>query len=454
MDMERCRMISKPVLFRFSVLCLVCAIAAQELYGQSNPRFIQFSPGTVKGALYSPDSGPAPAIAVLLIHPISSFLSHSACGELSRRGFMVLGMNSRFDNNVTSVWYEDIPLDIKQGMDFLRKQPGIAKVVLFGHSGGAPLTSFYQALAEKGPSYCQESHKIIPCTNPNLAGLPRADGIVLCDAHPGNPVIGVLRGNNPAMTDECCPDRIDSSLDPFNKDNGYNPDGPSHYSDAFQKRYFKAQADRMNKLIEDALSRLKKVREGKSAYPDDEMLVIPRAGTSRGGPPGVAQLSLLDLSIDHVTAHPQKLLKNDGTIVKQIVENVRVANPKLKQENASLADGAKIFTLKSFLSYNAIRATDSMTRVDWCSSNNSVPCAVQSISVPILIAAAGGFYLMRDNEIHYELAASRDKDFIVVEGSDHNMGACRACESHLGQYSNAMKNFYDYVRDWINARFK
>jgi hypothetical protein len=42
--------------------------------------------------------------------------------------------------------------------------------------------------------------------------------------------------------------------------------------------------------------------------------------------------------------------------------------------------------------------------------------------VPILGAADGEFYLMRDNEIHYELAASRDKDFIVVEGADHNMG--------------------------------
>jgi pimeloyl-ACP methyl ester carboxylesterase len=446
-------MISKPVLFRFSLMCLVCAIAAHELLGQSNPRYIQFSPGTVKGALYTPDSGPAPNVAVLLIHPISSFLSHSACKELSRRGFMVLGMNSRFDNNVTSVWYEDIPLDMKQGMEFLRKQPGITRVVLFGHSGGAPLTSFYQALAEKGPSYCQGSNKIIPCTNPGLAGLPRADGIVLCDAHPGNPVIGTLRGNNPAMPDESSPNKIDPALDPFRSENGFNPNGPSHYSDDFKRKYFKAQADRMNRLIADAQSRLKKVREGSSVFPDDEVLVIPRAGTSRGGPAGVAQLSLLDLSIDHVTVHPQKLLQNDGTIVKQIVENVRVANPNLKRENASLADGTKIFTLKSFLSYNAIRATDSMTGVDWCSSNNSVPCAVQSISVPILVAAAGGFYLMRDNEIHYELAASRDKDFIVVEGADHSMAACTACESRPGQYASAMKNFYDYVRDWINARF-
>ena len=27
------------------------------------------------------------------------------------------------------------------------------------------------------------------------------------------------------------------------------------------------------------------------------------------------------------------------------------------------------------------------------------------------------------------------------------------CESMPGQYANSVKNFYDYVRDWINKRF-
>lgn len=44
---------------------------------------------------------------------------------------------------------------MKAAVDFARSQPGIAKVILFGHSGGGPLMSFYQALAEKGPAYCQ-----------------------------------------------------------------------------------------------------------------------------------------------------------------------------------------------------------------------------------------------------------------------------------------------------------
>ena len=110
-------------------------------------------------------------------------------------------------------------------------------------------------------------------------------------------------------------------------------------------------------------------------------------------------------------------------------------------------------TVRSFLSANAIRAKDSLDEVDWCSSNNSTPCAVKSISIPILITAMGAHYFVRDNEIHYDAAASADKELIVVEGATHGFAPCTACETTPGQYSNSQKNFFDYVTRWINARF-
>ena len=75
------------------------------------------------------------------------------------------------------------------GVNFLRRQPGITKVLLLGGSGGGPTMSFYQAVAENGPSYCQGSNKLIECDN-SVAGLPPADGIIFRDAHPGNPANG------------------------------------------------------------------------------------------------------------------------------------------------------------------------------------------------------------------------------------------------------------------------
>src|SRR5947207_15742431 len=95
----------------------------------------------------------------------------------------------------------------------------------------------------------------------------------------------------------------------------------------------------------------------------------------------------------------------------------------------TLSNGTKFLTLTSFLSASAIHAADSMTGIDWCTSNNSTPCALRQITVPILITAMGGHYFIADNEIHYDVAASRDKDFVVVEGAVHGQTPCEACSA-------------------------
>ena len=60
-----------------NVLLLTAAVLsiAAPLAAQSHPEYIQFSPGAVKGALYKPDTGPAPHVAILLIHRTSNFLA-------------------------------------------------------------------------------------------------------------------------------------------------------------------------------------------------------------------------------------------------------------------------------------------------------------------------------------------------------------------------------------------
>src|SRR5437773_2768918 len=119
------------------VLCVGFFLSTSVLsIAQSNPRYIQFTPLNVKGALYKPDSGPTPHVAILAIHRTANFMSHPATTELSKRGFLVLGMNPRSDNNETIVDFESNALDIKSGIEFLRRQPGIMKVLLFGQSAG------------------------------------------------------------------------------------------------------------------------------------------------------------------------------------------------------------------------------------------------------------------------------------------------------------------------------
>jgi pimeloyl-ACP methyl ester carboxylesterase len=416
---------------RLLALALVLASTSQA-FAQSQPLYIQLGPA--KGALYKPDTGPAPHVAVLLIHRTANFMSHIATTELARRGFLVLAMNPRSDNNEAAVHFEENALDIKSGIEFLRRQPGVAKIVLLGHSGGGPATSFYQAVAEKGVTYCRGPNKLVEC-NDALAGLPRADGLVLVDAHPGVSVNG-LRSLNPAVLDERDPSKIDPALDPYSPSNGYDPQHP-HYSDAFKQKYFAAQAQRMNRLIDLAKAALAK-------KDDDVFLVVRGEG---------ARLMELDPSVHHSTVEPRKLLKNDGSIATEIVESVRPIGRGSEASNAAFTTGTRLLTARSFLSANAIRARDSMDDIDWCSSNNSTPCALKVISIPLLVTAMGAHYFIRDNEIHYDVAASADKDFIVLEGATHGIQPCKPCERTPGQYSNTVRNYFDYVQRWINARF-
>ena len=108
-----------------AILALVGACGVPAL-AQSNPTYVPFDPFTTKGVLYRPDGNRDPEIAVLLIHRVNNYLGHLASIELSRRGFLVLAMNSRFDNNEAAVIWELIALDVKNGIDFLRRQPGVA----------------------------------------------------------------------------------------------------------------------------------------------------------------------------------------------------------------------------------------------------------------------------------------------------------------------------------------
>jgi hypothetical protein len=423
------------------------AASAASLAAAPLPTYVQFS-GAAKGALYKPDPAkyPSPHVGVIAMHRNSNYLSHISTKELPARGFVVLGMNPRCDNNEAACApWENNALDVKAGVNYLRAQPGITKVVLLGHSGGGPTMTFYQAVAEKGVAFCQQPGKLIQCSNA-LAGLPRADGVILMDAHPGNGINAVRSlsanvVNDPAVINENRAPRQNPQLDPFDSRNGYQPGNGTLYSESFKTRYFKAQSDRMNYLIGEALARLAAVEASGAG---DAPFVVPLADNAR--------LGQIDLSIHHSTVQPRKLVKNDASIEARFpVESVRVASLAPGDEQGF---GSTMFlTLKSFLSVRAVRSTDSMNGLDWCSSNNSTPCNLQQMSIPLLVTAMGGHYFIRDAEQYFDMAASADKDYYVIEGATHGGTACTACEKTPGQYGNATKNLFDLMQRWIDARY-
>ena len=421
-------------------------LAAGSALAQISPTFVQF-PANAMGAVYLPEKPSEPRIGVLVMHSDANYMRNIACTEFAKRGFVAICMNSRFVNNKSVVDWEQIPLDIGAGVKHLKETQKVSKVVLYGNSGGGVAMSFYQAVAEKGPSICKGPEKLMPCGD-NLTGLPKADAIILTDGHPGNPILR-LRSINPSATGDIDHPVVTRELDPYLPENGYNPKGSSAYSDDFRRKYFAAQAKRMNDLIGVAQKRLELIKSGRDFYTDDAPFSIPGFDSAR--------LQSLDLGIRHTTLRPEKLLKNNGSVSRELIPSVAPPRPELAQMGRTFKEGSRNgLTVRSFLSSNAIRATNSMDEkaIDMCTSNNSTPCMLQHTRVPLLAAAMQASFqnLIVEIETNYDYATTKDKDFIVVEGATTGVTPCTNCAQPASAYSNVTKNFFDYATAWIEKR--
>lgn len=400
------------------------------------------------GALgrYRTPAGQKSNIAFIAIHRTADYRNHVSTTQLQSRGYATLGIRTRFGNSEAAVNWELIALDIRSAVRFLRSQPGITKVVLIGHSGGGPSTSYYQALATHGPSYCQGPNKLTECSFSEADFLPsdRADGMVFVEAHLSNGV-NRLRSLNASVVNEDQPfgPAVNKTLDPFDPKLGYNPNGDSVYSQHFVDTYARGESRRMNGLIHDALQIRHEIELG-LRDPTDDAFVFWRDS---------ARLSDLSTGVQCCTFNPARLLQNSGVIANpQIVHTVRVPAPDNKEADEG-EDGRQDLKITSFLSANGIRSKHSYDSIDWCSSNNSTICAVRTLSLPAVVIAVQGHYFIRDGELIFEELASTDKEFIVIEGMNHNLGNCTDCAAFhgTGPYTNIPLNLWNYVAAWANA---
>jgi pimeloyl-ACP methyl ester carboxylesterase len=434
---------------------LAVGYGAPAMAQESPPRttFVHLGPG-VPGALYEPPAaGEKSHIGVLVMHSGGDFLQHSACTELSRRGYRVLCAN----NSASKSGFTDdesidrMLLDARLAVAWLRKLPGISKVVILGHSGGGTLMSAYQDIAENGVTVCQGPDKIVKCPD-RLANLPPADGVLLIDSNFGLPET-FLFSLDPAVASEAGGQILDPRLDLFNPANGFNKAG-SHYSEDFIHRFQGAQGRRNNQLIDTALGRLQEIQAGKGHYSDDEPYVIP-GGNFRGNN---NRFFAQDPELLSHTRKPWPLLRADGSMVTQIVHTVRVpGNPVSHTE--SLDDGGLQTSVLKFLSTYAIRVTDqygydadTVRGVDWTSSYGSVPGNVAGISVPLLIMGMTGHWEFASAETIHEHAKSADKTLVYVEGALHSYTTCKPCEKTPGQFGDTQKTTYDYIDRWLSQK--
>ena len=418
---------------------------------QVKTTFVHLGSG-VPAVLYEPVTpGPKSAIAVFAMHSEVDYLEFSACTELSKRGYRVLcANNSTHKGGIDAdLSIDNILLDAKRAVTWLRHYPGVRKVILLGHSGGGTLMAAYQSIAENGLKACQGPEKIIKCSG-SLAGLPPADGLMLLDSNYGLGMM-MLFSLDPAVTDETTGQKLDPALDLFNPGNGFNPQG-SQYSTDFIRRFQSAVGKRSNRLVQTALERLARIQAGQGRFSDDEPLDVPGANY-------LGFNNRLFTQDTHLLAHTHKawpLLRADGSTVTQIISSVRVPE-NVVSNTASLQKGALRTTVKGFLQTLAVRVSDdfgfdadSIHGVDWSSSYALPAGSVRTVTVPLLTLGMTGHWEYLAAEIIYENAGSADKSIAFVEGATHVFTTCKPCEKTPGQFGDTLKTTYDYADRWLS----
>lgn len=385
------------------------------------------------------------AIGVVVMHSNDDYLGFPANSELSKRGYTVLATVPAEGDIM-----DEKLLNIKRAVEYLRNLPGIKKVLLLGHSGGATVMTAYQMLAEQGADVLKS--KVFSDYNADLSNLPKADGMLLLDANYGNAVMRLI-SLDPNIHSTGKGIGNANTLDLASPANGYNADGVSHYSDDFVKKYIDAQAARLADLTKDAEQRLQLVKQGKGDYTEDEPFIV--AGANQIRP--FNKLFPQDLRLLSHTKKEWPLVHGDGSVTTEIVRSVRA--PMRADAKSNDLSAAMVTTVRGFLSACAIRVTDKfMIRedgfegIDWTSNINNPIGNSEGITVPVLMMGMTGSWEYLAAEHIYNHIASKDKSMAFVEGASHMFFPDRDAEKFNNtKYGDTTTALFNYVDKWISS---
>ncbi len=401
------------------------------------------------GVLYEPLTENAKQrIAVLVMHSDEDYLTWITGPELAKRGYTVLNANVMNKEGIIFSQAEKA-LCVKAAVEYLRSLPQVEKVILMGHSGGGTLMSAYQAVAENGPEIFRGPDMIYPY--PETEALPAADGIMLLDSNWGNAVMQLL-SLDPAVEDENSGMLIDESLNLFNPENGFKPDG-AEYSAEFIRAFQRGQATRNICILEYALGRLMKIKAGQGNYLDDEPLTIP--GSAQGFFNN--KLYAQDPRLMAHTHEPHLLLHPDGSRTTEIVHSIRgPENPV--SFTSSFWEGARFLSVKTYLNSYAVRTNDDfgfdedhIWGIEWESTYNCPPGNMAHVKVPTLVMGMTAGWEFLASETIYNMSAGKDKQIAFVEGATHKFTPARHMEKYEGEFGDTVKTLHDYVDEWLSA---
>ncbi|WP_437880427.1 alpha/beta hydrolase [Pseudomonas sp. LRF_L74] len=296
-------------------------------------------------------------VAAIVMHPTSNFMGHYLIDKLAAQGICCMGLNSRYMGNDTLLLMERVIQDLGAGVKYLRER-GYEKVVLIGNSGGAALAAFYQAQAEQ-----LTAHHFIDGDPTHLhpRDLPPVDGIALAAAHLGRSRL-LADWIDPAVTDELDPLSLDPDLDM------YDVRHQGRYSPAFIAAFRSAQRQRIKRIEQWAIERLRLLRRTEGA-PRDQVFVVHRTH---------ADPRCVDLSLDCNDRLPGSVWGDARAVNYSANAMGRVTSLTafLSQwSSLSQADGptnlARTTVPKLLLTYTADQSTFPSTRDAWLKAGGS-----------------------------------------------------------------------------------
>lgn len=396
-----------------------------------------------RGILYEPVAPCKKSeIAIINVHSDTDYTDFNISAEMAKRGYRSFG------GQVFGKTLDEKMLDIKRVVEFMRAIPGVKKVILMGHSGGATLMTAYQNAAENGIQVLKGEEMLYKCTLEEE--LPPADGLLLVDANWGNCAM-TLFSIDPAVIEEGNGKKLDPDLDIFNPANGFDPAG-THYSKDFLDKFFVAQAARNNRIVDIALERLRAIENGEGMLDDDEPFVV--IGAAQFAP--CNKIFPQDTNVFAHTREARDLMHADGSITHEIVHSLR--KPKFCQNATPMNMSTLQTTVRCFLSEKAVYAKsdyyfheDGAVGVGWDNVYCSAVPNVRKIHVPLLCMGMTGGYEFLASEVIFDNAASEDKTLMFVEGATHNVSPEHDAEEFPGQFGDTEKMTFDFVDKWIST---
>ncbi len=400
------------------------------------------------GVLYQPiEESEKSKVAVVLLHSDGDYYGFTPGPELAKRGYTTFGSKVNDSRSTLDKKIEDVG-DV---INFVKSLPGIEKIVILGHSGGATLMTCYAAVAENGPEIFRDDHRIIKMGN--VKPLPLPDAMMILDANWGNGVMTLI-SVDPAITDENSARNLNEELDLYNPANGFSEDG-SHYSDEFVAKFQKAQAARNEKIVDAAIERLKLIEAGQGNYDDDEPFIVPAA--SQLGP--CNKMFPQDVRLLSHTINEWPLIHADGSITNEVVYTRRLPrggkNPTTQMRWATLNS-----TVKSFLTNCGLRTKDfhydesRMYGIDWDSCYCTPAGNIKYVKMPtLLMGMAGGYEFLAAEQIYEAAVNCENKTLVFVEGASHNFFPVKEAEKFPGEFGDTVKNTFDYAADWLDKLF-